>query len=475
MARVRNLQYQGGIVEQPLYDGVPLTKWIHNGIVVWENGNDGVLVAFHVRYSNAYHIYFYNWDIRTNELTLVTLPFGKTYSNPINDYNASMYSSDVGAFPNSIPFINYIHHSIFEGGDERNAYLVYADGTYIDFPTERVQITGAFDTSYVTMTDGKRCFWASSKIEYIISFTSSGSTSICNIVRLSIDPNVQSTVMARYSCNINDLLGITTAHMVNTWFGNGVERPFGYLDESVIMRTPWCVYFGNRDTNSDMYYFYYLRVDGTLVEFYSMPFARYPSTYDTCHSMVIGSTLLCTFTSYANMYNEVTHKYYYAYRNKLFMISSNGTVRYLSNDYTSNDRNNIYRHYENPYFVYDAINELYYIYSDDFENSGKLMYTCVNKNCELIRIRRNISKQVTIDGKTYTIPIPASGYSRESLYRMYDAHGNFGLFNNQIKGLLFSIDPGGTHKEGNTLIYLDNYELEVNSNTVCLNNPIIED
>lgn len=38
MARVRNLQYNGGIVEQPVFNGVNLTKWIHNGVVVWENG-----------------------------------------------------------------------------------------------------------------------------------------------------------------------------------------------------------------------------------------------------------------------------------------------------------------------------------------------------------------------------------------------------------------------------------------------------
>jgi len=38
MARVRNLNYNGTIVEQPVYNGVNLTKWIHDGVVVWENG-----------------------------------------------------------------------------------------------------------------------------------------------------------------------------------------------------------------------------------------------------------------------------------------------------------------------------------------------------------------------------------------------------------------------------------------------------
>lgn len=38
MARVRNLKYENSIVEQPVHDGTPLIKWIHDGVVVWENG-----------------------------------------------------------------------------------------------------------------------------------------------------------------------------------------------------------------------------------------------------------------------------------------------------------------------------------------------------------------------------------------------------------------------------------------------------
>lgn len=42
MAKIRNLKYglpnNQIIVEQPVYNGINLTKWIHNGQVVWENG-----------------------------------------------------------------------------------------------------------------------------------------------------------------------------------------------------------------------------------------------------------------------------------------------------------------------------------------------------------------------------------------------------------------------------------------------------
>lgn len=50
MARVRNLAYNGGIVEQPVFNGVNLTKWIHNGIVVWEKGD----------LNETYYVLFYN-------------------------------------------------------------------------------------------------------------------------------------------------------------------------------------------------------------------------------------------------------------------------------------------------------------------------------------------------------------------------------------------------------------------------------
>lgn len=37
---VRNLKYNDVVVEQPVFNGVNLKKWIHNGIVVWENGGE---------------------------------------------------------------------------------------------------------------------------------------------------------------------------------------------------------------------------------------------------------------------------------------------------------------------------------------------------------------------------------------------------------------------------------------------------
>ena len=476
MARVRNLQYQGGIVEQPLYDGVPLTKWIHNGIVVWENGGgDNVLIAFHVRYSSAYHIYFYNWDMQTNELSLLPLPFGKTYSNPFSDTAASMYSSDVGAFPNSIPFTNYIYRPLHQGGEIRDPYLIFGDGSYTDFPEESVQISTAGGLSYVTMTDARRCFWSSPKISYSINYTRSGDNYICNVVRISVDSNVSSTLITRYSCSVADLFGSSSIIMAQA-SAFDIERPYEYLSESVIMNIPWTFYFGKKYSNSKTYYFDYLSVDGTLTEFHTMPYVSGDTT-NFVKSTVIGSTFFVTFSSYGLATNEATHKSYYMYKNRLFMITQDGTVRHIDNDYTTDTRNNIYLHYYQPYFMYDAENELYYIYSTDFENSSnaeKLMYICINKRCEIVRTHKNISKQITINGTEYTIPIPASGYNRESLYRMYDNQGNFSLFNKQIKGFLFSVDPGGTQRQGNTLIYLDNYELEVNGNTVVLNNPIIE-
>lgn len=48
MAKIRNLKYDGLIVEQPIYDGTYLNRWIHDGIVVWERGGwiqDGTLVT----------------------------------------------------------------------------------------------------------------------------------------------------------------------------------------------------------------------------------------------------------------------------------------------------------------------------------------------------------------------------------------------------------------------------------------------
>ncbi|MBQ0112359.1 MAG: hypothetical protein KBT03_04435 [Bacteroidales bacterium] len=48
MAKVRNLKYGIGnapqaIVEQPIFKGTPLKKWVHNGIVVWENGGANLI------------------------------------------------------------------------------------------------------------------------------------------------------------------------------------------------------------------------------------------------------------------------------------------------------------------------------------------------------------------------------------------------------------------------------------------------
>ena len=45
MARVRNLIFNGTVVEQPIYNGTPLTKWIHDGVVVWEQGSSVVDVT----------------------------------------------------------------------------------------------------------------------------------------------------------------------------------------------------------------------------------------------------------------------------------------------------------------------------------------------------------------------------------------------------------------------------------------------
>jgi len=60
MAKVRNLKYGIGnapqaIVEQPIFKGTPLTKWIHNGIVVWENG-DGIQGIISMTTGSSYRI-----------------------------------------------------------------------------------------------------------------------------------------------------------------------------------------------------------------------------------------------------------------------------------------------------------------------------------------------------------------------------------------------------------------------------------
>lgn len=39
MARIRNAIHEGVTVEQPIYNNVELTRWIHNGVVVWERGS----------------------------------------------------------------------------------------------------------------------------------------------------------------------------------------------------------------------------------------------------------------------------------------------------------------------------------------------------------------------------------------------------------------------------------------------------
>ena len=53
---VRNLKYNNSIVEQPVYNNINLKKWIHNGVVIWENGLGKDNIIYPTRFQNYFDI-----------------------------------------------------------------------------------------------------------------------------------------------------------------------------------------------------------------------------------------------------------------------------------------------------------------------------------------------------------------------------------------------------------------------------------
>ena len=73
MAKIRNIKQNGIIVEQPIFKGTPLTKWVHNGIVVWENGDEpigGIKGLYFIRkVPNASNSYLCLYSFETGTIT----------------------------------------------------------------------------------------------------------------------------------------------------------------------------------------------------------------------------------------------------------------------------------------------------------------------------------------------------------------------------------------------------------------------
>lgn len=80
---VRNLKYDSQIVSQPIHDGEKLKKWIHDGVVVWENGGPGQWV---VRRSSDLHFV----DIENESIKLMD---GRAVGLSSNEYMFTYWST----------------------------------------------------------------------------------------------------------------------------------------------------------------------------------------------------------------------------------------------------------------------------------------------------------------------------------------------------------------------------------------------
>lgn len=94
MTKVRNLHYLGKVVEQPYYKGEPLTKWIHDGVVVWENGKQAYKGIYYISNNASYaYSYLYYYDFETGSNTRLL-----SLRSPQNSYAYNLYVDKDGVF-----------------------------------------------------------------------------------------------------------------------------------------------------------------------------------------------------------------------------------------------------------------------------------------------------------------------------------------------------------------------------------------
>ena len=114
MPRVRNLIQDSVVVEQPIYNNVELTKWIHNGVVVWEKG------AYQVEYKG------------TELFSSFGTPLGTDRKYVGDPYNDSIYSGgdtfEINGLTCTMEGDNY-HIFKIKGKATAQTRILYALGT----------------------------------------------------------------------------------------------------------------------------------------------------------------------------------------------------------------------------------------------------------------------------------------------------------------------------------------------------------
>lgn len=118
MARIRNLKYGqlNSIVEQPVFKGINLTKWIHDGIVVWENGGIDSYILVKAASSGLPYII----DCTRNKVYEVPYNYWGS-QDPIFSTQNHVYLCRIG-YSNVIHMVNNISDegmTVIELGDER--------------------------------------------------------------------------------------------------------------------------------------------------------------------------------------------------------------------------------------------------------------------------------------------------------------------------------------------------------------------
>lgn len=279
MPKIRNLKYDNTIVEQPIFNGVKLTKWIHNGVVVWENGEepykfkrifpfsgtytttygkilrvaDYIDDAMSARFWNDAHTTYTLYRMGTK---VYTMNGGKGFVVAERDPNRSAVMIALWLSNNGLDWVRYAGGTAENFMDIPNGFISDYNAKYIvDLDTLKYELSYV-DASecvryYDSLTKTATCkrnyhnrtgFHSLGSVTYNVSWTESGS-----VVRLNANVVCRFNYLTEKLCmSIWDTYG----DVGDTWIVGSHDLPYSIVDapDSKYSIVPMTMY--SRDSRS---------------------------------------------------------------------------------------------------------------------------------------------------------------------------------------------------------------------------------
>jgi len=267
MPRVRKLKYDNVLVQQPYYNGTKLKKWIHNGVVIWENGFDGkdciiyptscydVCDILHITKVDNEDVVYHNGDFSSlgGNFCYNAMTFS-AYPDVIFITDEDVYYNTSGYYAGRLYICSIHTGELLYSFDDRWGYLILPNHKILENHMDSVWLVHTFNSSFTSIEN-------TVDLSTFINDTPSQTPSNYRNQHITCHFPFMSRYIIRYR-RAYDLVNITSSQVIQDMWG-AVAANTIYVDGRYLYIT------GRRNTdygNSDFCHSIYIRdaMDNTL-------------------------------------------------------------------------------------------------------------------------------------------------------------------------------------------------------------------